>query len=291
MDPQRRQVRRRARPRGLVSALLLVAFGSSALLGWLWLQSPARRPREAPAEPPPRRSPSAPPSAAAGTKAVVPPRTQTPGPSRALLIPPRAAGAPRYTIVFDMDETLLHSTPNARLRGPPTADYFMLEVGTFRATVAVRPHCREVLRWAAANSELVLWTAGTEDYARRALQLLGDDIPGLFAHFIARNDRWFHGVQHTKPLDLLGRDKATTVLIDNNEALMVPGDEHNAIVPSDYYRGTKDQELRTVQGLLQDLVSSGRTVPDFLAQAAAQGRLQWRNNRYWISSSGGRIVI
>eukprot|EP01065_Artemidia_motanka_P015959 TRINITY_DN1967_c0_g1_i1.p2 TRINITY_DN1967_c0_g1~~TRINITY_DN1967_c0_g1_i1.p2 ORF type:complete len:328 (+),score=108.44 TRINITY_DN1967_c0_g1_i1:50-985(+) len=300
--------RRSSARRGFRSALYLLGFASCALLLWLYLQAPSttaasdhgdahdapivvQKPSR-PVHVPPQRSVVR--KQTTSLRGRTPEQTtslrgRTPAPSvpqaapvDGVLIASRAAAAPRFTIVFDMDETLLHSSPNKQVaeEGP---DLFNLKLGSFRASVAVRPHARELLRFVAGRAEMVLWTAGTEDYARGALQRLGGDILPLFHHFIARNPLWFKGDQHTKPLALLGRDKDTTLLIDNNEALVVPGDEANVIVPSDYYRGTADKELRRLQELLDALLSGSSTVPDFLKSTAQRGGgLSWRANRFWL---------
>ena len=85
---------------------------------------------------------------------------------------------------------------------------------------------------------MVLWTSGQDPYATRILRQV--DTIGAFRHAIVRDPRWFpedapgggtHAV--TKRLELLGRDMASTLLIDNSpESCMA--DPYNSLVVPDF---------------------------------------------------------
>ena len=124
-----------------------------------------------------------------------------------------AAYGSRYTFVFDMDETLLCTTFDGENSGK----------------VAVRSFAADLLRSTAPLGEMILWTAGTEGYAKIALKLIGPESD-LFHHRIFRNRLWWNEMgSNTKPLAHLERNKDYTLIVDNHTTVVSADDTENAV--------------------------------------------------------------
>lgn len=80
------------------------------------------------------------------------------------LLPPKAANTPEYTLVLDLDETLIHFTDKRRVvteSGKSLDQYFN-----------IRPFAQKFLQVLSAKYELVIFTAGTQEYADWVLNQL-----------------------------------------------------------------------------------------------------------------------
>ncbi len=54
------------------------------------------------------------------------------------------------TLIFDLDETLIHSRPLIGRQGSPSADIFIIEIGDkkeIKFEVAVRPHVKKIVEY------------------------------------------------------------------------------------------------------------------------------------------------
>jgi TFIIF-interacting CTD phosphatase-like protein len=75
-------------------------------------------------------------------------------------------------IVLDLDETLLHTYRETYTAGE--VDYVIYAKDGYSCLLAgtLRPGVIDFLSWAASLFEVVVWTAGREDYARMARDCL-----------------------------------------------------------------------------------------------------------------------
>lgn len=73
-------------------------------------------------------------------------------------------------IVLDLDETLLHTYRDNDTTKEQEVDYVIYAKDGSSCLLAgrLRPGVIEFLTWAASSFEVVVWTAGREDYARMA---------------------------------------------------------------------------------------------------------------------------
>ncbi|CEG65364.1 hypothetical protein RMATCC62417_02165 [Rhizopus microsporus] len=126
----------------------------------------------------------------------------------------------RPTLVLDLDETLLHT-----YRGEVASkqvDYVIYAQDGHSCLLAgtLRPGVFDFLNWAANYFEVVVWTAGTEDYAAMARSCL-DPEDKLITHMLTRKScirmrsASTKEVLYIKDLCALGRDLSKTFLIDN----------------------------------------------------------------------------
>ena len=158
----------------------------------------------------------------------------------------------KYTIVFDLDETLVSN----RMPG-------------FRPAIR-RPHLESLLRGLKGKAEVVLWTASIESVGKPVLRQI-DPNNEYFSSAVYRNPAWFQErltVPHTKDLRLLGRDLSRTVIIENNP-FSVRLNKSNAIMVPDFDRpNPSDNILRHLDRVIHSLIESDKPVPQFVTSCS-----------------------
>ena len=150
------------------------------------------------------------------------------------LVPPKDPSLEdRITVVLDLDETLIYAR-----EGPLYA----------------RPGLDELMKFLKDNTEAIVWTAGVKTYAQAVVRNI--DKFGAIQHTVYRHRKWFSGCAgYNKDLTLLGRDMATTLIIENTPDC-VRGNETNGILVADYEGGElSDNTLPAILMLLKDLVN------------------------------------
>ncbi|KAK8487641.1 hypothetical protein V6N13_063015 [Hibiscus sabdariffa] len=129
-------------------------------------------------------------------------------------LPPLASDKSK-TIVLDLDETLVHSSPD-----PPPEKYdFMIKPSIYgqgmNFYVLKRPGVDEFLEAISKKYEVVVFTAGLEPYASLLLDVL--DPKGLISHRLYRDSCKQVGKgRFVKDLSTLGRDLDRVVIVDDN---------------------------------------------------------------------------
>ena len=73
-------------------------------------------------------------------------------------LPPKSDNRPAYTLVLDLDETLIHFTDKRRTHCPGSKD----EIDEY---FNIRPYALQFLRDMSKYFEIVIFTAGTQEYA------------------------------------------------------------------------------------------------------------------------------
>eukprot|EP01012_Entosiphon_sulcatum_P034435 TRINITY_DN43682_c0_g1_i1.p1 TRINITY_DN43682_c0_g1~~TRINITY_DN43682_c0_g1_i1.p1 ORF type:complete len:308 (+),score=41.98 TRINITY_DN43682_c0_g1_i1:31-924(+) len=150
-----------------------------------------------------------------------------------------------YTIVFDLDETLIHGR---------------------QGTVKVRPGVHELLQ-ALDNThkcEVVVWTAGERDYAQRIVSEI--DPNRVIQHCIYRHQRWFKTRGYTKKLTMLGRPMDRVLIVENTPDC-VRCNPNNAIIVEDFLGHAKDKSdatLNRVADLVVEMCNSDLPVSEFI---------------------------
>jgi len=108
--------------------------------------------------------------------------------------PMKTAKPALYTLVLDMDETLVHSDPR-------------------RHHFKTRPHVQQFLREMSQRWEIVVFTAGLKDYAD---WILNDLDPNRYiSRRLYRDSCTFRRGSYLKDLKKLHRDLSKCVIVDN----------------------------------------------------------------------------
>lgn len=101
-----------------------------------------------------------------------------------------------YTLVLDLDETLVHYYENAG-------------EGAFR----IRPGCEKFLKEMSEIYEVVIFTAAMQDYADWVLDSI--DKPKYISHRLYRQHASPTGMVFVKDLSKIGRPLNKTIIVDN----------------------------------------------------------------------------
>ena len=142
--------------------------------------------------------------------------------------------SPKYTLVLDLDETLVH--------------YFELAgEGNFM----VRPGCKEFLEEASKHYEVVIFTAALQDYADWVLDQI--DEPGCISFRLYRQHAIPAGNYYIKDLSRIGRDLSKVIIVDNvAENFQVQPD--NGILIRSWFDDPSDNALMELLPLLRGKV-------------------------------------
>ena len=141
----------------------------------------------------------------------------------------------KYTLVLDMDETLIH--------------YFFTNVsGMF----FVRPYCFDFLKELNDLYEIVTFTAGTKDYADNILNILDIDN-NIIKYRLYRQHTTILGFSVYKDLTKLGRDLSKVIIIDNlkENFKMQP---NNGIFIKTWTNDINDVQFKDLLKILKDIV-------------------------------------
>ena len=138
----------------------------------------------------------------------------------------------KFTLVLDLDETLVHFNQRKR-------------------TYAPRPYCLRFLSEMQKHFELVVFTAGLKDYADWILNDL--DKQGNIKFRLYRDSCRFRQGAYIKDLSLLGRDMAKTIIVDNimDNYQLQP---ENGINILSWFDNPNDKELLTLEPILRSFV-------------------------------------
>lgn len=158
---------------------------------------------------------------------------------------PPVASPDVYTLVLDLDETLVH--------------YFECDgMGNYD----IRPGMHEFLeRMNQLGYELVIFTAATQDYADWVIDQI--DPGRLIHHRLYRQHALPWGPIFVKDLSRLGRDLDRTLIMDNvQENFMLQ--PRNGIFIMTWYEDPQDTALYALTPLLDELIQTRAKVPDIL---------------------------
>ena len=142
----------------------------------------------------------------------------------------------KYTLVLDMDETLIH--------------YFFTHVnGMF----FVRPFCFDFLRELNNIYEIVTFTAGTKEYADNILNILDIDN-NIIKYRLYRQHTTILGCSIYKDLSKIGRDLSRVIIIDNlkENFKMQP---NNGIFIKTWTNDINDMQFKDILKILKDIVA------------------------------------
>ena len=140
-----------------------------------------------------------------------------------------------YTLVLDLDETLVHF-------------FYTPSGGTF----LIRPFCFKFLEEMSKIFETVIFTAALKDYADSILDLL-DPSKKLINYRLYRQHTSIYGITFVKDLSRIGRDLSKMIIIDNlGDNFKLQPD--NGIQIGTWLDDMKDTQLEDLGKILKDII-------------------------------------
>ncbi|KAK7200250.1 NLI interacting factor-like phosphatase [Novymonas esmeraldas] len=137
-----------------------------------------------------------------------PPPSPPPLSSSTLIPPPHPQDVGKLVVVLDLDETLVYSRD---------------------ITVYERPGVMRLLKALKGKCELIVWTAGTREYALDVIRII--DPVCAVQHCIYRHPMWWTGdVGCAKDLRMLGRPMDRVLLIDNTPSVFRANPRNSLLV-------------------------------------------------------------
>lgn len=124
----------------------------------------------------------------------------------------------KKTVIFDLDETLIHCMNEENSQFYPDQHRIFLETknNIVPFSVNIRPHAKEVLMRLSKHFNLAVFTAGEETYAEKVLELL-DAEKKLFHDRYYRNHCYKNFCEENiKDLRIFGESLENMVIIDNS---------------------------------------------------------------------------
>ena len=140
-----------------------------------------------------------------------------------------------YTLVLDLDETLVHF-------------FFTPSGGTF----LIRPYCFQFLEEMKKIFEIVIFTAATKDYADSILDVI-DPNNKYIDHRLYRSHTSIYDFTFVKDLSKLGRNIKRTIIVDNlaDNFKLQP---NNGIQIGTWTDDMKDTQLKDLSSILGQIL-------------------------------------
>lgn len=178
------------------------------------------------------------------------------------------------TLIFDMDETLIHAEIKSQ-KDPDIEDAdFKIQlknqndagqVEEYNVWVKMRPYYDDCIENLAKYYEIVVFTAGEQEYADAILDVLDPD--GLIKHRLYRQHCiCVNGSYYVKDLRIIkDRDLDKMVLVDNS-VISFAYNIDNGVPCAEFYRWTEnDEELLYLHSYLDELFHQD-SIPEYNKQ-------------------------
>ncbi|CAK68015.1 unnamed protein product (macronuclear) [Paramecium tetraurelia] len=154
------------------------------------------------------------------------------------------------TIVFDLDETLIHCNESVTVPGDIILPITFPNGEKIQASINIRPYAQQILQTLSRHFEIIVFTASHSCYANIVLDYL-DPKKQWISHRLFRD----HCIQtdegaYVKDLRVLGNRKMSNILLIDNASYSFGQQIDNGVPIIAFYDDKQDQELLYLQNYL-----------------------------------------
>jgi len=146
----------------------------------------------------------------------------------------------RYTLILDLDETLIHLEMNKDV---------------LKGTITFRPGLFEFLDEVSKLYELIIFTCGTAQYANPIIDSIEKEKK-YFDHRLFRIHTTFKNNEFIKDLSSIGRELQKTIIIDNTPQNFRLQKENGIFIKSFYSTYKNDRALLDIIPFLKKIVEN-----------------------------------
>lgn len=173
--------------------------------------------------------------------------------AKRVTIPRRKGYEYKKTVIFDLDETLVHCCEDSSIEPTIVLPIHFITGEVIEAPICVRPYALECLRQVSKHYEVIVFTASHQSYADAVLDYLDSDREIIHHRFYRQHCVFMDGI-YIKDLRIFANRKIKDMIIVDNFAHSFAYQLDNGIPIISWVDYEHDKELQGLIYYLKKLV-------------------------------------